>query len=117
MPSSATWCGARPVTSWSFQMSRPPLGGSMPQIRFNKVVLPEPLGPKMPTISPRAMLNETSATAVRPPKRLLKALTSKNITGAPHNAHNPAWQQQDCEDQNEAIGQHAELSRKFNNVG
>jgi hypothetical protein len=43
---------------------------SVPSIR-TVVVLPAPFGPRKPSISPRATLNDTSSTAVRPPKFLV----------------------------------------------
>ena len=48
---------------------------SVPRIR-TVVVLPAPLGPRKPNTSPRATLNDTSATAVREPKTLVRWLTS-----------------------------------------
>src|SRR5499427_5536416 len=43
---------------------------------LKRVVLPAPLGPMMPTISPGAARRETSRTAVSPPKRLVTASSS-----------------------------------------
>src|SRR5919198_996014 len=40
------------------------------------VVLPAPLGPRKPRISPRSTRKETSSIAVRPPKRLVRARAS-----------------------------------------
>ena len=48
---------------------------SVPRIR-TVVVLPAPLGPRKPNTSPCATLNDTSATAVRAPKSLVRWLTS-----------------------------------------
>ena len=48
---------------------------SVPRIR-TVVVLPAPFGPRKPNTSPRATLNDTSATAVRGPKSLVRWLTS-----------------------------------------
>jgi hypothetical protein len=54
----------------------PELGAiSVPNIR-TVVVLPAPFGPRNPNTSPLATLNETSDTAVRPPKSLVRWLTS-----------------------------------------
>lgn len=44
------------------------------------VVLPEPLGPISPKISPRSTWKFTPFTAMRPPKFLLMSLTSKKFT-------------------------------------
>src|SRR5262249_36279799 len=43
---------------------------------LKSVVLPAPLGPMMPTISPGPTRSETSRTAVSPPKRLVTASSS-----------------------------------------
>src|SRR4029450_878249 len=43
---------------------------------LKSVVLPAPLGPMMPTISPGAARSETSRTAVRPPNRWVTASSS-----------------------------------------
>src|SRR4051794_24335767 len=75
-------CGFSPWISSPFQRMRPELGASVPLIRLSSVVLPEPFGPKMPRISPSAIAKETSATAVRPPNRLLSPATSSG-TAAP----------------------------------
>ena len=50
----------------------------MPAIKLSSVVLPEPLGPNTPTISPRAIEKETADTAVKPPNRLLRFLACEN---------------------------------------
>src|SRR5580693_1674708 len=52
----------------------------VPRIR-TVVVLPAPLGPKKPNTSPRATRNDTSATAVREPKTLVRWLTSIAAAG------------------------------------
>src|SRR5207245_10644077 len=44
-------------------------------MQLNSVVLPAPLGPMRPTISPASMASETSRFAARPPKRLVEAST------------------------------------------
>jgi hypothetical protein len=50
----------------------PELGAiSVPNVR-TVVVLPAPFGPRNPNTSPLATLNETSDTAVRPPKTLVR---------------------------------------------
>ena len=51
------------------------------------VVLPEPFGPRKPTISPRRTCIETSSTTVRSPKRLVRWRTSMTVSGiAAHSA-------------------------------
>jgi hypothetical protein len=50
----------------------PELGAiSVPSVR-TVVVLPAPFGPRNPNTSPLATLNETSDTAVRPSKTLVR---------------------------------------------
>src|SRR6266404_771040 len=41
-------------------------------MQLNSVVLPAPLGPMRPTISPASMASDTSRLASRPPKRLVQ---------------------------------------------
>ena len=48
------------------------------------VVLPAPLGPKKPSISPRCAVKERSETAVCVPKRFVRLRTSINV-GPPAN--------------------------------
>src|SRR5215469_8585348 len=46
-------------------------------MRFSRVVLPEPLGPIRPRISPRDRVSETSRTAATPPKDLEICATAR----------------------------------------
>ena len=46
---------------------------------LKNVVLPAPLGPISETIALRGIENETSLTAVRPPKRLVTPLASRRF--------------------------------------
>src|SRR4051794_15322568 len=48
-------------------------------MRLNNVLLPEPFGPMMPRTSPDRTASSTLDTAVNPPKRLLRFLTSSSI--------------------------------------
>ena len=50
--------------------------GRKPVIIRMVVVLPAPLGPRMPTISPSSMRKETPSTAVKSPYRRVKACAS-----------------------------------------
>src|SRR5512141_2730918 len=54
----------------------PDVGGMVPLIRLKNVVLPAPLGPMMACTWPCSMAVETSFTAERPPKRLVRLRTS-----------------------------------------
>ena len=59
-------------------------GAMKPVSRLNRVVLPAPLGPRTPMISPRSTEKLTFFTACRPPKRLSRFLTSsKALIGSP----------------------------------
>src|SRR5450631_3632491 len=87
-------------------------------IRLSSVVLPEPFGPNTPTISPRAMPNDTSDTAVRPPKRLVSVSTSSSMAfanqhrppqQARHGAVNALRHHQDGEDQDRSVDDRAHL--------
>ena len=73
----------RPVTSAPSNITRPPLAGREPDIRLNSVVLPAPLGPISPWISPVSTVSETSFTATSPPNRRVSPVTSSRATGQP----------------------------------
>ena len=47
MPRRLISCGLRPVMSWPWKNTRPPVGGSRPETRLKNVVLPAPFGPMM----------------------------------------------------------------------
>jgi hypothetical protein len=64
-------------------MMKPESARSRPLMTLSSVVLPEPLGPISPTISPRSSLNETSTSASTPPKRLLTRRAPALRTRAP----------------------------------
>src|SRR5229473_2732330 len=58
-------------------------------MQFSSVVLPAPLGPMMPTMSPLAISKFTPSTAATPPKRLVTPRSSSCGTapsGAPANS-------------------------------
>src|SRR5689334_2580560 len=48
-------------------------------MQLNSVVLPAPLGPMRPTISPLSMTSETLLLATRPPKRLVADSTLSSV--------------------------------------
>jgi len=66
-PRSAMRCGDRPVIGVPPRCTLPWSGVSMPVTRFTKVVLPAPLGPIRPRISPAASVMPTSSLATSPP--------------------------------------------------
>jgi len=51
--------------------TRPSLGGKMPVMELNSVVLPAPFGPMSANTSPRFTSKDTSSTATRPPNRFV----------------------------------------------
>src|SRR5207247_11171763 len=56
----------------------PEVGLSRPVMQLTKVVLPAPLGPMTPRISPLPMVRSTPPTAARPPKRLVMERASRS---------------------------------------
>src|SRR3974377_2210359 len=56
---------------------RPAVGSSTPRISSIVVVLPAPLGPSRPTISPGDTWNDTPSTAFRVPKDLARRSTAR----------------------------------------
>src|SRR5690606_28007088 len=67
--------GSRPKTDRS-----PPSGRRRPWTHSTVVVLPDPLGPSRPKISPRRTSNETSATATLSPYRFCRPYTRTAIS-------------------------------------
>src|SRR6478609_9083205 len=72
MPLRAITWGGRRVTFVPSKKTCPAVFGTKPVTRLTNVVLPAPLGPTRPTISPLGMLTETLSTAVTPPKRRVR---------------------------------------------
>src|SRR4030042_1522082 len=64
-------CGFRPLIFSPLKVITPGLGTRAPEIRLNSVVLPAPLGPIKPTISPWSTWKSTRETAANPPKCLV----------------------------------------------
>ena len=52
-------------------------GFTLPAIKLNKVVLPDPFGPIIPVIEPFLIAKEQLETAANPPKFFLKRSTCK----------------------------------------
>ena len=76
-PAHARWCGAHPVTSTPASRTRPSSGATKPLMTSNSVVLPAPLAPISPTISPGCTVSVTSSMAVTPPNRRRTSTTSR----------------------------------------
>src|SRR5512135_3280834 len=60
------------TTSYPAMTARPDVGGNTPHRMRMVVLLPAPLGPRKPTISPRSTANDTSEMAVNVPNRFVK---------------------------------------------
>src|SRR3989442_10171556 len=65
----------RPPISAPRKPTEPAFGLSAPAMRLKTVLLPEPLGPMRPRISPSATSNETLLTAVKPPNLFVSCST------------------------------------------
>src|SRR6266480_384909 len=102
-----------------FQTILPALAGISPAMRLSSVVLPEPFGPKRPTISPLSMPNEMSATAVKPPKCLVSPAISSSMA-APHDLPQAAVDalrhHKNGEDEDRAVHDRADLGGKMNEM-
>ena len=66
-PSRLRPSGVRRVTSRPRKVTLPTSGRTKPEMISNNVVLPAPLGPIRPTISPGYTSRLTESTAVTPP--------------------------------------------------
>src|SRR3954447_12728801 len=73
MPAREIRLGGNPVMSEPLSRMRPEVGRSTPVTQLKKVLLPAPFGPMMARISPRRMSRLTLLTAVKPPKRMVRA--------------------------------------------
>ena len=61
----------------------PSLAASRPVSIFMVVVLPQPLDPRKPKISPRAMVKLTLSTAVKSPNRIVRFSARIAISSGP----------------------------------
>src|SRR5664279_739441 len=91
-------CGARPAISTPANSIEPADGGRVPESMLKIVLLPEPLGPIRPRISPCSTLNDTLLTAVKPPNRLTRPSTTS--TAVPSKRIDPT----DCGPGSDVIG-------------
>src|SRR5437660_11173233 len=94
MPRRVRRCAGIEVMSCPSNTMRPPSVGSEPETQLISVVLPEPLGPISPNRSPGLTAMLTPLSAMKPPKRLVRAVVSSNgaaiASASPHPAHEPA---------------------------
>src|SRR3989449_10509826 len=117
-PREATSSGRRLPRSSPFHSTAPALAGASRAITLRSVVLPEPLGPMMPSTSPRATVNDTFETAMRPLKRLVTARTSSSTPCPPRHerSHDAAGHDEDREDQDGAVEHRAQLAAQVDDV-
>src|SRR6266508_6243008 len=78
MPRRMTACGRRPTMLRPSTSISPEVGRRNPVIRLNTVVLPAPLGPMSPRISPASTVKEKRSTARSPPKSRVRSLTVRS---------------------------------------
>src|SRR5580704_12169968 len=108
MPAAQILCGARPVMSLPSKATRPASGAWKPAMAANSVVLPAPLGPIRPTISPWRTSSEAWSTANRPPNDLERSRTSSMARLSPEQAHEPVGQAGHDQHQHDAVDHEAE---------
>src|SRR5262245_17845893 len=79
MPATQRWCVLAQVISTPLRRISPASASRLPAIRLKSVVLPAPLGPMMPTASPRATARSTASAALTEPKDLERRRISRSI--------------------------------------
>src|ERR671930_323208 len=104
MPKATRVCGANAEMSMPRTSTCPLVAGKRPQMRLTMVLLPEPLGPIRPQISPCATARSTPSTARTPPKCLLSALSSS--TGLFLTAADQSFETSDCASVEQATRSH-----------
>src|SRR5690606_21800541 len=114
-PRRLIWSGRRPSIRSPSKRMRPSVGRSLPAIRLNSVVLPAPLAPITPTVSPDSTDRDTSDSAMRPPKALLTPWTSRSMVGQPPARGDPledaAGYEKHEHDEQDAEQDHVDLRR------
>src|SRR5271157_813937 len=81
MPFLAIWSGLKPVMLLPLNLMVPLLGRRNPVTRLKIVLLPAPLGPTSPTISPGWSSISIPSTALFPPKLLPRLVISISANG------------------------------------
>src|SRR5260221_10357544 len=88
--------GAGPAIERSSSHTLPPSGAYRPEMTLMQVVLPEPLGPTRPRISPDFRSKLKPSSARKPPKRLTRFSTVRSgERGVPRDIDPPTAQQRD----------------------
>src|SRR5260221_14275283 len=96
MPGWTRRCGARPPIERSSSHTLPPSGAYRPEMTLMQVVLPEPLGPTRPRISPDFRSKLKPSSARKPPKRLTRFSTVRSgERGVSGDIDPPTAQQRD----------------------
>src|SRR5262245_36428168 len=80
MPLWQTLLAVSPASSSPFSLMEPAVGAYMPAMQLKVVLLPEPLGPISPRISPSSTSNDTFDTAVKPSNVLVRPETVRRGT-------------------------------------
>src|ERR1700750_513250 len=78
MPRCTSLCEATPPIDPLSSTISPPSGAYRPEITLIAVVLPEPLGPTSPRISPDETWKLKPSSAQKPPKRFTRLETLRN---------------------------------------
>src|SRR4029077_13021325 len=73
--------GVRPAISSPLKRIEPAVAASAPEMQLKQVVLPDPLGPIRPRISPAFTSKETAFRAVKPPNCLVSRSTVSTERG------------------------------------
>ncbi len=82
-PRRARASGASEVTSSPNALTVPAEGVTNPEMASKRVLLPAPLGPMKPTISPPPTARLTSLSASTPPKRTPSPSTRSTCSASP----------------------------------
>src|ERR1700742_2662199 len=77
MPSRHRAAASRPVTALSPKVTMPASGGRSPEMRPNRLVLPAPFGPTIPTVSPAPTVKLRSSAMTTWPKRFVTWSSSR----------------------------------------
>src|SRR5271166_2323642 len=99
IPACTNRCEGKPPTARPSKRTSPWSGACRPEITLMQVVLPEPLGPTSPRISPPCKLKVTPSSARKPPKRFTRPSMARS--GAASRDIDPSAPQQ----RYETIGQ------------
>src|SRR4051794_25890241 len=104
MPAAQTWSGRRPWISSLLKTTLPVSGAYTPAMMLKIVVLPAPLGPISPLISPSGTANDASRTARRPRNAFEIVFTSSIELEPPGEGRPDAMRQKhDHDEEHDAV--------------